>query len=114
MLPENIKLFFNEENLSEEIVEGDVKRYIYTGKNIQIIVYHFPPDKTFPLHTHDIHEQMGFLYKGKMGFNVDGNEQILNPGDFYHAPIGIEHNAWTFDEPSVLIDIFSPIREDLA
>jgi len=113
MTPESLKVFFNESDLEKEIVEGDVERWIYTGENIQIIAYHFPPNKVFPLHTHDIHEQMGFLYKGKMGFNVGGKERVLNPGDFYHAPIGVEHNAWTFDEPSVLIDIFSPVREDL-
>ena len=57
---------------------------------------------------------MGYLVKGKMGFNVGGEEKILLPGDFYHASIGVEHNAWTFEEPSILIDIFSPIREDLV
>ena len=113
MIPDNIKHFFNDTQLEEEIVEGDVKRYIYTGENIQCIIYHFPPNKVFPLHTHDIHEQMGFLYKGRMGFNVGGEERILKPGDFYRAPIGVEHNAWTFEEPSILIDLFSPVREDL-
>ena len=114
MIPDNIKHFFDKTKLEEEIVEGNVKRYIYTGENIQVIIYYFPPNKGFPLHLHDIHEQMGFLYEGKMGFNVGGEERILNPGDFYRAPIGVEHNAWTFDEPSILIDLFSPIREDLV
>ena len=112
MIPDNIKHIFNESVLEEEIVEGTVKRHIYTGKNIQVIIYHFPPNKVFPLHSHDKHEQMGFLYKGKMGFRVEDKEYTLNPGDFYHAPIGVEHNAWTLDEPSILIDIFSPVREE--
>ena len=114
MLPENIKYFFKDIDLVSEIVEEDVKRYIYTGKNIQIIVYYFPPNKTFPVHSHKNEEQMGYLVNGKMGFNVGGEERTLLPGDFYHAPIGVEHNAWTLEEPSVLIDIFSPVREDLV
>lgn len=105
--------FFNRDDMKKEIVEGDVTRFIYTGANIQIVEYHFPPNKTFPPHVHDSHEQMGYLVKGKMGFKVDGVESILLPGDYYHAGIGVEHNAWTFEEPSVLIDIFSPPREDL-
>ena len=40
-------------------------------------------------------------------------ERILHPGDFYRAPIGVEHNAWTLEEPSVLLDLFAPPREDL-
>lgn len=113
MIPDSIKHFFNDTQLEEEVVEGNVKRYIYTGDKLQIIIYHFPPNKTFPVHSHDVHEQMGFLYSGKMGFNVGGEDRILNPGDFYRAPIGEEHNAWTFDEPSILIDIFAPPRDDL-
>ena len=114
MIPDAIKYFFNESDIESEIVEGNVERVIYTGEKIQVIIYHFPPGKVFPVHKHDRHEQMGLLYKGKMGFMVAHEERILNPGDFYRAPIGVEHNAWTFDEPSILIDFFSPIREDLV
>lgn len=96
-----------------EVVEGDVTRYIYTGENLQVVEYHFPPHKTFPAHSHDIHEQMGYLVKGKMGFKIGEKESILMPGDWYHAPIGVEHNAWTFEEESILLDIFSPPRNDL-
>ena len=114
MIPEHLMHFFNESSLEEEIVEGNIRRVIYTGDNIQIILYHFPPRKKFPLHTHDKHEQVGYLVSGKMGFNVGGDVRTLLPGDFYRAPIGVDHNAWTIDEPSVLLDIFSPVREDLA
>lgn len=106
--------FFNDQTLEEEIVEGKIRRCIFTAENIQVIIYHFPPDTVFPLHTHDKHEQMGYLVSGKMGFNAGGDVRTLLPGDFYYAPIGMEHNAWTMDEPSVLLDFFSPIREDLV
>ncbi len=114
MNPEKLLNFFNESDLKKEIVEGNVERYIFTANNIQVVIYHFPPNKVFPLHTHDKHEQMGYLVSGKMGFNAGGDVRTLLPGDFYYAPIGMEHNAWTMDEPSVLLDFFSPIREDLA
>ena len=51
MIPENIKHFFNESDLETEIVEGDIKRVIYTAENIQTILYHFPPNKVFPVHS---------------------------------------------------------------
>ena len=110
----NWKAFFKADEMhKKEVVENDVVRHIYTGEHIQIVEYHFPPHKTFPLHSHDKEEQKGFLVKGKMGFNVNGTKKDLHPGDWYHAAIGVEHNAWTYDEPSVLVDIFSPPREDL-
>lgn len=110
----NWKNFFNASEMRKETVEGDVVRYIYTGAQMQVVEYHFPAGKTFPPHSHAAHEQMGYLVSGKMGFKVGGKERDLLPGDWYHAPIGVEHNAWTYDEPSVLIDIFSPPREDLT
>ena len=113
MNPETIMNFFKYSDLESEIVEGDVERVIYTAKNLQIIIYHFPPNKVFPLHSHDKHEQMGLLFKGKMGFKVGEKVRILKPGEWYYAPIGVLHHAWTLEKPSVLIDIFSPPREDL-
>ena len=113
MEKDTIKCFFNASDLEPEIVEGNVERVVYTGEHLQVIEYHFPPDKTFPVHNHDANEQMGYLVSGKMGFMVGGVEKILLPGDFYHAPIGVEHNSWTFEEPSVLLDFFGPPREDL-
>lgn len=107
------KLFFNASDMRKETVEGDVVRHIYTGANLQVVEYHFPAGKVFPPHAHEAHEQMGYLVSGRMGFRVGGTERDLLPGDWYHAPIGVEHNAWTYGEPSVLLDIFSPPREDL-
>jgi len=38
---------------------------------------------------------------------------ILYVPHYNHAPIGIVHSTRTFAEPAVLIDIFSPPRDDL-
>lgn len=108
-----IRNFFNATDLQEQQLEGGVTRVVYTGSHAQVVEYHFPPNRTFPPHSHAAHEQMGYLVSGKMGFRVDGVERVLVPGDYYHAPIGVEHNAWTFDEPAVLVDFFSPPRDDL-
>ena len=114
MDPDKIKNFFNETDLETEIVEGDIRRVIYTADNIQVILYHFPPNKAFPVHAHDKQEQLGYLVSGKMGFMVGGKKRTLLPGDFYYAPVGVEHNAWTMEEPSVLLDFFAPPRQDLV
>jgi quercetin dioxygenase-like cupin family protein len=109
----DFKAFFNASDMKEETVEGDVKRYIYTGKNIQMVEYRFPANKAFPAHKHDVHEQMGYLVSGKMEFVVGDKKRLLLPGDYYHAPIGVVHSTRTLDEPTVLIDVFSPPRDDL-
>ncbi|ORC38294.1 hypothetical protein B4O97_00625 [Marispirochaeta aestuarii] len=110
---QNWKAFFNAEEMRKEVVEGDVVRYIYTGKHLQVVEYHFPPNKSFPAHSHDAHEQMGYVVSGKACFTVNGVTKDLFPGDWYHAPIGIEHEVRIYDEPTVLLDFFSPPRDDL-
>lgn len=109
----NFRPFFQFHDLKTEIVEGDVERVVYTGANLQMVEYHFPANKKFTAHKHDEHEQMGYLVKGKMGFLVGEEIKELSPGEFYHAQIGQMHNGWTFDEPSVLLDVFSPPRDDI-
>ncbi|HUT64073.1 MAG TPA: cupin domain-containing protein [Anaerolineae bacterium] len=113
MNKDKIKFFFHASDLESEIIEGNVERVIYSGEHLQAIEYHFPPNKHFPAHKHEKNEQMGYLISGKMGFIVGGEKKIINPGDYYHAPMGVEHSAWTLDEPAVLLDFFAPPREDL-
>ena len=105
--------FIGPAEMREEIVEENVRRRIYTAEKIQVVEYLFPPGKTFPPHKHDVEEQMGYLVSGRMGFRIGGIEKDLLPGDWYLAPVGVEHNAWTYEEESVLLDIFATPRDDL-
>ena len=111
--PDQFRPFFHFNDLTREVVEGNVERVVYTGSQLQLVEYHFPANKMFTAHSHDANEQMGYLVSGKMGFVVGDQERVLLPGDYYHAQIGQIHNAWTFDQPSVLIDMFAPPRDDI-
>lgn len=105
--------FFAAADMVKQTVEGNVDRYIKTGKHLQVVEYHFPPNKNFPAHSHDAHEQMGYVISGRISLEIGGETKNLGPGDWYHAPIGVEHRAWTGNEPATMIDIFSPPRDDL-
>lgn len=105
--------FFTAADMVKQTVEGNVERYIRTGEHLQVVEYHFPPNKSFPAHKHDTHEQMGYVVSGRICLEIGGEERELGPGDWYHAPIGVEHRAWTLDGPATMLDIFSPPREDL-
>ena len=105
--------FFNVKDLPIEVVEGNVERRLFTADKIQILYYEFPPNKRFPRHSHDENEQMGYLLSGKMRLVCGDEERIMEPGDCYLAPIGVEHWAETLDEPAILLDIFVPPRKDL-
>jgi quercetin dioxygenase-like cupin family protein len=57
-------------------------------------------------------EQISFIEKGKVEFEVDGNKRILQTGDTQYIPSDIEHRVIVIEE-CVILDMFTPIRKDL-
>lgn len=94
----------------EKVAKG-VERQTVVGKNIMMCRFRFAPFSVTPEHTHP-HEQMTLVIKGNVKFKVDGYSHFLSPGDILHFPPNSRHGATMVNEEVVLIDIFSPIRED--
>lgn len=88
-----------------------IKRQMVVGQNVMICRFTFDPYLVTPEHTHP-HEQMTLVMKGRVKFIIDGEERTVSPGDVLHFPPHNRHGAMMLDEEVVLIDIFSPIRED--
>jgi len=63
------------------------------------------------VHSHP-HEQITMVERGRVRYIIEGQERVLEQGDMLHLPSGISHGATMLDEEVVLIDIFSPPRED--
>lgn len=66
-----------------------------------------------PLHNHP-HEQGGMLISGRMQLTIGDETRICEPGSLYLIPADVPHRAVAVDGPAVVLDIFSPIREDYA
>jgi quercetin dioxygenase-like cupin family protein len=94
----------------ESIAEG-IERQMVVGENMMICRFRFAPFVATPEHDHP-HEQMSIVERGRVRFFVEGVERIACPGDVLHFPPNCWHGATMMDEEVVLIDIFSPIRED--
>src|SRR6266705_3124959 len=94
----------------EHPAEG-IERQMVVGQNLMICRFRFKPLLVTPEHTHP-HEQMSLVIAGQVRFFVDGEERIASPGDILHFPSNCLHGATMMDEEVVLIDIFTPVRED--
>ena len=95
---------------SEHIAEGIERRMIY-GDRLMICRLRFDPLVVTAVHQHP-HEQMTIVERGHVKFFIDGEERIVHAGDVLQFPSNIQHGATMLDEEVVLIDIFTPIRED--
>ena len=94
----------------EHVAEG-IERQMIVGDKVMIVRFHFAPNLVTPAHDHP-HEQMTLIERGRVLFTIGEEQRIANAGDVLHFPSGTWHGATMLDEEVILIDIFSPIRED--
>ena len=94
----------------EQVSDG-IERQMFIGDRMMICRFRFKPFLVTPEHDHP-HEQMTIVERGRVRFYIEGNEQIASAGDVLHFPSHCWHGATMMDEEVVLIDIFSPPRED--
>jgi quercetin dioxygenase-like cupin family protein len=94
----------------EHVAEG-IERQMVVGQNVMVCRFRFAPLVVTAEHTHP-HEQITLVVQGKVRFFIEGVEQIVSAGDVLHFPPHNRHGATMLDEEVILIDIFSPIRED--
>jgi quercetin dioxygenase-like cupin family protein len=66
-----------------------------------------------PEHRHP-HEQLGLVIRGSVRFTVDGETRELGPGGTWRVLSGRPHGVVTGPEGAVVIDVFSPTRDDWA
>jgi quercetin dioxygenase-like cupin family protein len=98
-------------NIPVEQLEPGIERQMIVGGNLMICRLRFAPNVVTPAHDHP-HEQMTIVERGRVLFTIGDEQRVAQAGDILHFPPGIWHGATMFDEEVILIDIFSPIRED--
>jgi quercetin dioxygenase-like cupin family protein len=101
----------NWSNIPVEQVADGIERQMLVGHQMMICRFRFKPFLVTPEHDHP-HEQMTIVESGKVRFFIEGKEQIAKAGDVLHFPSQCWHGATMMDEEVVLIDIFTPLRED--
>jgi quercetin dioxygenase-like cupin family protein len=83
------------------------------GKNLMLSYLEFDRDAVVPFHNHP-HEQGGIVLKGKIELTIGDEARITGPGALYIIPPNTPHRAVAIDGPAVVLDVFSPVREDYA
>lgn len=105
------EVFFKElENKWEEAGEG-ITRQI-TGYNTQMMMVKVKFEKGAIGYVHDhFHTQTSYVASGKFKITINGKSEILEIGDTFFVLPNARHGAECL-EAGVLIDVFSPLRED--
>jgi len=94
-----------------EQLEAGIERQMVIGENLMICRLRFAPHTITQPHDHP-HEQMTIVERGRALFTIGNEQKVAEAGDVLHFPPGAWHGASMLDEEVILVDIFSPIRED--
>jgi quercetin dioxygenase-like cupin family protein len=81
------------------------------GERITLAVVELEPNAIAPEHTHPA-EQHGIVLSGEILFRVADEERLLRPGGTWRILSGVPHSAVAGPEGAVVIDVFSPPRDD--
>jgi len=95
---------------SKQLMEGIELTTLVHGEKTLMGQFKIARGSAIPSHSHP-HEQTGFLVSGKVRFNVDGEIMDTEAGDSWCLPGNVEHSAEALED-SVIIEVFSPVRED--
>ena len=103
--------FYTEsENPWEFVAEGVTRQITGYDVTIMMVKVKFETGGIGPLHQH-YHSQTSYVVSGKFEVNIDGEKKVLGQGDAFYLEPNIMHGAICL-EAGMLIDVFSPIRED--
>jgi quercetin dioxygenase-like cupin family protein len=84
---------------------------VFSGEHIQLSVVRFEPHSAGTIHCHP-EEQWGILLEGECVRVQAGVEVQVRAGDFWHTPGGVLHGIRTGERGAVVLDVFSPVREE--
>lgn len=104
-------VFLIGDEIEWEVVDKGVKRKImgYDDK-IMLVNVHFETGAIGILHEH-YHSQVTYVASGKFELTIGDETKLLKEGDSFYVPPHVVHGAVCI-ESGLLIDVFSPMRED--
>jgi len=94
----------------EHLAEGIERQMLWMGR-LMVCRLRLAPHTVTAVHSHP-HDQITLVERGRVDFFVEGQRRTAEAGDVLAFPPHIQHGATVLDEEVVLVDIFSPLRED--
>lgn len=93
-----------------EMLDGVRLKSMVHGVATHLTEVRFKKGAVVPEHRHP-HEQTGTLISGSLRFFGDGEDTVVTPGDCWNFASETPHGAEALED-SVVIEVFSPIRDD--
>jgi quercetin dioxygenase-like cupin family protein len=97
-------------DIASEQLNPLLNRKLITGDRVMLSELELKKGCVVPAHHHE-NEQVTYILRGALKFEVTGKEIILYSGDVLHIPSNVVHSAIALED-TLDLDIFSPPRQD--
>ena len=94
----------------EDLGSGISRQIMGWNNQIMMVKVKFEKGAIGAPHQH-YHSQTTYVASGRFEFTVDGEKKTITVGDGVYIAPNLIHGAVCI-EPGILIDVFSPVRED--
>ena len=94
----------------ETVGEGVRRQIMGYDDRIMLVNVEFEKGGIGPMHQH-YHSQVTYVISGQFDLTIGEETRRMKGGDAFYIPPNVMHGAICI-EKGVLIDVFSPIRED--
>ena len=112
MTEKNQRWVFHDDALAQSGGQGVTRRVLAYTDCLMCVENTFESGAVGPLHSHP-HTQITYVVSGVFSFTIDGQTRIVRAGDTMLKTDGVVHGC-VCEEAGILLDIFSPMREDFV
>ena len=102
-----LKMKIQNHRMREMVLLQDIRR----GGSLMMVEVKFDKNAIGDPHTHP-HEQVSYIASGSFEFTLEGEKQILKKGDSVYIPANAIHETVALEDDSIILDVFTPQRED--
>ena len=104
------RFFFGDKTPKQSVGEGISRQLFGYNDSILMVRVEFDAGAVGEIHTHP-HSQVSYVESGEFDVYIDGTTTRLCAGDSFYIQPHLDHGA-VCTKAGVLIDVFSPVRED--
>lgn len=94
----------------EEAAPGMTRQVMGYDESLLVARVTFEKGAVGEMHDHH-HSQVTYVESGRFEVTIGGETRTLGGGDSFYVPPHVSHGAVCV-EPGVLLDVFSPVRDD--
>lgn len=103
--------FVSDKSIAMDDLGGGIRRKVLGfGPELMIVRVWFEKGAVGEVHAHH-HSQSSYVESGRFEVFIDGEKRILEAGDSFYVSPDLDHGAVCLEQ-GILIDTFSPVRED--